>query len=48
MVHFCRVTKAAELGGQLACLVADYSGAPGVVFNFVLRFEDLEGRVIRE
>ena len=48
MVHFCRVTKAAELGGQLACLVADYSGAPGVVFNFVLKFEDLEGRVIRE
>ena len=48
MVHFCRVTRAAELGGQLACLVADYSGAPGVVFNFVLKFEDLEGRVIRE
>ena len=48
MVHFCRVTKAAELGGQLACLVVDYSGAPGVVFNFVLKFEDLEGRVIRE
>ena len=48
MVHFCRVTKAAELGGQLACLVADYSGAPGVVFNFVLKFEVLEGRVIRE
>jgi hypothetical protein len=48
MVHFCRVTKAAELGGHLACLVADYSGAPGVIFNFVLKFEDLEGRVIRE
>lgn len=48
MVHFCRITKAAELGGHLACLVADYSGAPGVIFNFVLRFEDLEGRVIRE
>lgn len=48
MVQFCRVTKAAELGGQLACLVADYGGAPGVVFNFILKFEDLEGRVIRE
>jgi hypothetical protein len=48
MVQYCRVTKAAELGGQLACLVADYAGGPGVVFNFVLKFEDLEGRVIRE
>lgn len=48
MVHYCRVTKAAELGGRLACMVADYAGLPGVIFNFLLRFEDRVGRVIRE
>jgi SNF2 family DNA or RNA helicase len=48
MVHYCRVTKAAELGGKLACMVADYAGLPGVIFNFLLRFEDRVGRVIRE
>ena len=48
MVHYCRVTKAAELGGKLSCLVADYMGLPGVIFNFLLRFEDQVGRVIRE
>ena len=48
MVHYCRVTKAAELGGKLACLVTDYGGLPGVVFNFVLRFEDRVGRAVRE
>jgi ERCC4-related helicase len=48
MVHYCRVTKAAELGGQLAYLKVDYSGLPGAVFNFILRFEDQEGRIIRE
>ncbi len=48
MVHYCRVTKSAELGGKLACMVADYEGMPGVIFNFLLRFEDKVGRVIRE
>ncbi len=48
MVHYCRVTKAAELGGKLACLVADYTGLPGIIFNFLLRFEDRVGRIIRE
>jgi len=48
MVHYCRVINAAELGGKLSCIVADYSGLPGVVFNFLLRFEDKLGRVIRE
>ena len=48
MVHYCRVTKAAELSGQLAYLVVDYTGLPGAIFNFVLRFEDREGRIIRE
>ena len=48
MVHYCRVTKAADLQGKVACLVADYAGLPGVIFNFLLRFEDQLGRVIRE
>jgi hypothetical protein len=48
MVHYCRVIKAAELGGKLSCLVTDYAGLPGVIFNFMLRFEDQVGRVIRE
>jgi SNF2 family DNA or RNA helicase len=48
MVYYCRVTKAAELGGKLSCLVADYLGISGVIFNFILRFEDQLGRVIRE
>jgi ERCC4-related helicase len=48
MVHYCRVTKASELSGQLAYLAIDYSGLPGAIFNFVLRFEDQNGRVIRE
>jgi hypothetical protein len=48
MVHYCRVTKAAELGGKLACMVADYTGLPGTIFNFLLRFEDRVGRIIRE
>ena len=48
MVHYCRVTRAAELGGKLTCMVADYGGLPGVIFNFVLRFEDRDGRIIRE
>jgi hypothetical protein len=48
MVHYCRVTRAAELGGKLAYMVADYAGLPGVIFNFLLRFEDNVGRVIRE
>jgi hypothetical protein len=48
MVHYCRVTKAAELGGRLCCIVADYQGLPGVIFNFLLRFEDKIGRIIRE
>jgi SNF2 family DNA or RNA helicase len=48
MVHYCRVTKAAELGGKLACMVADYTGLPGIIFNFLLRFEDRVGRIIRE
>jgi hypothetical protein len=48
MVHYCRVTKAAELSGQLAYLAVDYTGLPGAIFNFVLRFEDQEGRIIRE
>ena len=48
MVHYCRVTKAAELGGKMTCMLADYAGLPGVIFNFLLRFEDKVGRVIRE
>jgi SNF2 family DNA or RNA helicase len=48
MVHFCRTTKAAELGGKLSYLVTDYAGLPGVVFNFLLRFEDSVGRAVRE
>jgi SNF2 family DNA or RNA helicase len=48
MVHYCRVTRSAELGGKLTCVMVDYSGLPGVVFNFLLRFEDREGTVIRE
>lgn len=48
MVYYCRVTKAAELGGKLACMIADYNGLPGVIFNFLLRFEDRVGRIIRE
>jgi hypothetical protein len=48
MVHYCRVTRAADLGGKLTCLVADYTGLPGVIFNFLLRFEDKLGGVIRE
>jgi hypothetical protein len=48
MVHYCRVTKAADLGGKVACLAADYTGLPGVLINFLLRFEDREGRIIRE
>jgi hypothetical protein len=48
MVHYCRVTKAADLQGKVACLMADYAGLPGMIFNFLLRFEDREGRVIRE
>jgi len=48
MVHYCRVTQAANLGGKLACMVADYVGLPGVIFNFLLRFEDQLGHVIRE
>ncbi|MGA9771157.1 MAG: helicase-related protein [Blastocatellia bacterium] len=48
MVHYCRVTRAADLEGRIACLVTDYTGLPGVIFNFVLRFEDKVGRVIRE
>ncbi|GKT10089.1 SNF2-related protein [Desulforhabdus sp. TSK] len=48
MVHYCRETKAAELGSKLTCLVADYVGLPGVILNYLLRFEDRVGRVIRE
>jgi hypothetical protein len=48
MVHYCRVTRAAELGGKFTCFVTDYAGLPGVIFNFLLRFEDKVGRVIRE
>lgn len=48
MVHFCRVTKAAELSGKLSCLITDYQDLPGVIFNYVLRFEDKEGRIVRE
>src|SRR6266511_2097685 len=48
MVHYCRVTRAADLGGKLSYIVTDYAGLPGVVFNFLLRFEDQKGRVIRE
>ncbi len=48
MVHYCRQTKAAELGSKLTCLVADYAGLPGVILNYLLRFEDRVGRVIRE
>lgn len=48
MVYYCRVLRAAELGGKLSCLVTDYAGLPGVIFNFLLRFEDQVGRVIRE
>jgi hypothetical protein len=29
-------------------MVADYAGLPGVIFNFLLRFEDKIGRIIRE
>src|SRR5438876_7597304 len=29
-------------------MVADYAGLPGLIFNFLLRFEDKVGRVIRE
>jgi SNF2 family DNA or RNA helicase len=48
MVEYCRRIKAAELGGKLSCLVADYAGLPGVILNYILRFEDRTGRVIRE
>ncbi|MBW1716037.1 MAG: DEAD/DEAH box helicase [Deltaproteobacteria bacterium] len=48
MVHYCRVIRAPELGGKLACMVADYVGLPGIIFNFLMRFEDRVGRVIRE
>ena len=32
----------------MCCLIADYEGLPGIIFNFVLRFEDKVGRIIRE
>lgn len=48
MVHYCRVVRSAELSGKLSALVTDYMGLPGVVFNYLLRFEDREGRVVRE
>ncbi|MDQ7826892.1 MAG: SNF2-related protein [Candidatus Eremiobacteraeota bacterium] len=48
MVHYCRRVKASELSSQVACLRADYTGLPGIIFNFLLRFEDKRGRVIRE
>lgn len=48
MVHYCRVIRSAELGGKLACMAVDYAGLPGVTFNFLMRFEDRVGRVIRE
>jgi SNF2 family DNA or RNA helicase len=48
MVHYCRVARAVDLGGKLSYIVADYAGLPGMVFNFLLRFEDMKGRVIRE
>jgi hypothetical protein len=48
MVAYCRKTRAAELSGKLCCLVADYAGLPGVILNYILRFEDKRGRVIRE
>jgi SNF2 family DNA or RNA helicase len=48
MVHYCRVARAAELGGKLTCLVTDYASLPGAIFNFMLRFEDQMGRAIRE
>lgn len=48
MVQYCRVSRAADLEGRVSCLVVDYAGLPGVIFNYVLRFEDKIGRVIRE
>jgi hypothetical protein len=48
MVAYCRQTKAAELKGKLCCLVADYAGLPGVILNYILRFEDKRGHIIRE
>jgi ERCC4-related helicase len=48
MVYYCRVVRSAELSGKLSCLVTDYIGLPGVVFNYLLRFEDQEGRIVRE
>jgi hypothetical protein len=48
MIHYCRETKASDLGGKLACMVTDYAGLPGVIFNFLLSFEDKIGRIIRE
>ncbi|MBW1794344.1 MAG: DEAD/DEAH box helicase [Deltaproteobacteria bacterium] len=48
MVHYCRVTRTAELGGKLTSMIADYTGLPGTMFNFLLRFEDRVGRIIRE
>jgi SNF2 family DNA or RNA helicase len=48
IVTYCRKTHAAELGGKLACLSTDYKGVPGMVFNFILRFEDRKGRIVRE
>jgi len=48
MVHYCRETCVVELKGKLACLIADYAGLPGIIFNFLLRFEDKIGHIIRE
>jgi hypothetical protein len=48
MVHYCRMTRAADLGGKLSYIATDYLGLAGVVFNFMLRFEDMKGRIVRE
>ncbi len=48
MVRYCRVTQFAQLSGQTTCLALDYSGGPGILWNFLLSFEDQQGRVVRE
>ena len=48
MISYCRKAKAADLGGKLTSMVTDYAGLPGVIFNFLLRFEDQLGNPIRE
>lgn len=48
MVYFCREKNFFELSSKISCIVADYNGGPGIIFNFILKFEDNHGKSIRE